>query len=271
MEEVNGYQLSRTWFDFCFENPDLVSPNHSAIYFFAIEHCNRLGWKKKFGFPTTMAMEAVGIKSYNTYVKTLRDLVDWGFIIMIEKSKNQYSSNIIALSNFNKALDKALDKALIKHTTKQSESTVQSNSSINKQITINQLTNKQENPTLSEIEALEVAEYLLDSIIHYDSTHKYSRNPPSLTSWVTDIDRAIRLDGRTVEQLKYIIEYVFRANKKNSDFWASNMESGAKLRKHFDKIKLQIKQEKQNGKATLTDINRNAALGVANLQFDDAG
>lgn len=46
---------------------------------------------------------------------------------MIEKSKNQYSSNIIALSFFNKAPDKApnnaLDKALIKHTTKQGEST----------------------------------------------------------------------------------------------------------------------------------------------------
>lgn len=31
---------------------------------------------------------------------------------MIERSKNQYSSNIIALSDFDKALDKALDKAM---------------------------------------------------------------------------------------------------------------------------------------------------------------
>lgn len=111
------------------------------LYFFCVEHCNRLGWKKEFGLPTQMAMEAIGIRSYNTYIKTLHELVDYGFIIMVEKSKNQYSSNIIALSNFDKALDKAptkaLDKAMIKHLTKHSESTYQSNDSINKHITIN--------------------------------------------------------------------------------------------------------------------------------------
>lgn len=138
---MNGYDLSRNWFDFCFENPEKITPNHTALYFFCIEHCNRLGWKQKFGLPTTMAKEAIGIRSYNTYIKTLNDLIDFGFIKMIEKSKNQYSSNIIALSNFNKALDKALDKALIKHTTKQVKSTRQSIDSINKQETINKETN----------------------------------------------------------------------------------------------------------------------------------
>lgn len=137
MEEINGYDLSRAWFDFCFENPEKVTSNHTAIYFFAIEHCNRLGWKKKFGLPTSMVMEAVGIKSYNTYIKCFRDLVSWSFIKLIKKSQNQYSSNIIALSNFDKSLDKSLDKALIKHSTKQSESTVQSIDSIIKQLTKN--------------------------------------------------------------------------------------------------------------------------------------
>lgn len=122
------YSLSRDYWNFAFENPEKIKPNHAALYFFAIEHCNRLGWKKKFGLPTTMAMEAIGIKSYNTFINTMHELVDFGGFIIIEKSKNQYSSNIIALSNFNKALDKALDKALIKHTTKQSESTHQSTS-----------------------------------------------------------------------------------------------------------------------------------------------
>jgi hypothetical protein len=130
---MNGYELSRKWFDWCFENPERISPNHTALYFFIIEHCNRLGWKAKFGLPTTMVKEAIGIRSYNTYINTLNDLVDFGFVVMIEKSKNQYSSNIVALSNFDKAHDKALDKALIKHTTKQCES----NSSIVKQETIN--------------------------------------------------------------------------------------------------------------------------------------
>jgi len=134
---MNGYELSRSWFDFSFNNPELIKPTHTAIYFFAIEHCNRLGWKEKFGLPTTMAKEALGIKSYNTYINALHDLVDWGFIIMVEKSKNQHSANIVALSNFNKAHDKALDKAMIKHATKQRESTSESNCTIDKQLTKN--------------------------------------------------------------------------------------------------------------------------------------
>lgn len=133
---MNSYELSRNWFDWTFENPERINPNHTALYFFIIEHCNRLGWKEKFGLPTTMVKEAIGIRSYNTYINTLNDLIDFGFVKLIEKSKNQYSSNIIALSNFNKADDKALDKALIKHETKQVESTV----SINKQETNKQKT-----------------------------------------------------------------------------------------------------------------------------------
>lgn len=139
---MNSYELSRKWFDWSFENPEKISPNHCALYFFAIEHCNRLGWREKFGFPTEMAKDAIGIKSYNTYIKTLNDLVEWGFIIMIERSKNQYSSNIIALSNFNKALNKTLDKAIVKHVTKQGESTSESICSINKPITIKPITIK---------------------------------------------------------------------------------------------------------------------------------
>ena len=140
------YNLSRNFFNWSFEHPHKITPNHIALYFFCIEHCNRLGWKENFGLPTTMAKEAIGIRSYNTYKKTLDDLVSFGFIKMIEKSKNQYSSNIIALSKFNKAHDKALDKALIKHMTKQSESTQQSNDSIDIQVYNN--TNKQKYPTL---------------------------------------------------------------------------------------------------------------------------
>lgn len=132
---MNSYDLSRKWFDWTFENPERINPNHTALYFFIIEHCNRLGWKEKFGLPTTMAKEAIGIRSYNTYINTLNDLVEFGFVNLIEKSKNQYSSNIVALSNFDKAHDKALDKALIKHGTKQREST----DSINKQETKEQI------------------------------------------------------------------------------------------------------------------------------------
>ena len=120
------YKLNRYFWDFAFNNTGKIKPNHIAVYQFAIEHCNRLGWKKQFGFPTSMVLDAVGIKSYSVYKTTFDDLVTFGFFDVIEYSKNQYSSNIIALKENYKAHNKALDKALIKHTSKQSESTRQS-------------------------------------------------------------------------------------------------------------------------------------------------
>jgi len=132
---MDYFKLTRAFWDYAFENPEKIKPNHCALYLFIVEHCNRLGWKYKFGLPTTMVKDAIGIRSYNTYITTLNDLVDFGLIDLIERSKNQYSSNIVAISNFDNALDKALDKALIKHSTKQSESTVQSIDSIIKQDT----------------------------------------------------------------------------------------------------------------------------------------
>jgi len=131
---MTGYELSRYFYDWSFENPEKVNPNHAAIYFFAIEQCNRLGWVPVFALPSSMAMAATGIKSYNTYIKALHELIDFGFISMVQKSKNQFTANFIALSKIDKALDKALDKAMMKHHTKQLRGIYQSIDSIIKQV-----------------------------------------------------------------------------------------------------------------------------------------
>jgi DNA-binding transcriptional regulator YhcF (GntR family) len=120
---MNSYELSRKWFDFCFENPEKITTNHTALYFFIIEHCNRLGWKAKFGLPSQMAMDAIGIKNWRTYSKALNELIDFGFVKCIQKSKNQYSATVIAIVKNTKATTKALDKAMQTHDTKQSKST----------------------------------------------------------------------------------------------------------------------------------------------------
>src|SRR5574344_323675 len=112
--ELNGYKLSRFFWDFAFENPSKIKPIHCAIYFFSIEHCNRLGWKKEFGLPTSLVIEAIGVKSYSVYKKAFDDLVKYNFFDVIQYSKNQYSSNIIALKENYKAHYKANDKALDK-------------------------------------------------------------------------------------------------------------------------------------------------------------
>jgi len=180
MSKLNGYDLSRKWFDWCFENPEKVKPIHTALYFFAIEHCNRLGWKQKFSLPTEMTKDAIGVKSWHTYINAFNDLVEWKFFELIERSKNQYSANIIALIKNDEALDKALDKAMTKHiskhTSKQVQSTYQSNDSINKQVNIEQLNIEQENKEIKnnyienedeiQIKYHEYVKHLLSPIVY---------------------------------------------------------------------------------------------------------
>lgn len=141
---MDSYSLSRSFWDWAFENPEIISTNHVAIYFFAVENCNRLGWKEKFGFPTQMTMEAIGIKKHQTYIKYFNDLCDFGFFKLIQKSSNQYSANIISLVVAMPKKGKALDKANINHRAKQiagiGQSTGQSKVPVVKQV--NQLTSK---------------------------------------------------------------------------------------------------------------------------------
>lgn len=142
--QLNTYELSRNFWNWAFDNPEKVKPNHSAIYFFAIEHCNRLGGKIKFGFPSLMTMEAVGIKKHQTYSKYFNELIEFGFFKLIERSKNQYSANIISIVHATPKKGKALDKAFIKHRAKQIDSIGQSKDYIDKQVNKEQETNKQD-------------------------------------------------------------------------------------------------------------------------------
>jgi hypothetical protein len=141
---MNIYELSRYFWDYAFENTGKIKPIHVSIYFFAIEHCNRLGWKKQFGLPTSMVLEAISVKSYSVYKSAFDDLVKFGFMEVIQYSKNQYSSNIVALKENKKANNKALDNSLSKLVSKQRISTVQSNVSIDIQDTILQTNNDTE-------------------------------------------------------------------------------------------------------------------------------
>ena len=207
MEEnkITGYDLSRSWFDFAFENSDKINPNHAALYFFIIEHSNRMGWKQIFGLPSGIAMEAIGIKSYNTYIKTLNELIGFGFIKMIEKSKNQYTANIIALSKIDKALDKALNKALIMHTSKQSESTIQSIYSIIKQLNNKQINNKPKTKGDNENASISVPkdEFLNDC---FNACKKY---------WLEEFHKGWKFNAAQGSALKAMIKNIKADIEKN--------------------------------------------------------
>lgn len=222
---VDIYKLYRNYWDFAFENPEKITPNHIALYSFIIEHCNRLGWKNKFGLPTTMAMEAIGIKSYNTYSKILNDLINYGFIEMVQKSKNQYSSNIIGLSFALSKNDKALDKALIKHGTKQSESTVQSIDSIIIQIyniQINQFTKEQ-----------------IEKIVNYFNDTKKIEIKQNNIANISDLEKEKESEKKINENNEKVIinfinhlGYTDQTKEMVSDWFVHLMRNGKDIKSH---------------------------------------
>jgi len=203
---MNSYELSRKFFDWCFENPEKINTNHIALYFFAIEHCNRLGWKEKFGLPTEMVKDAIGIKSYRTYSATLNDLIEFGFIKMVERSKNQYSSNIIALSKFTKATAKALDKAR----SKQGQSKGESKATIDKPL--NQETIEHNNIVPSFIEFLEYAQLKKPNVDPNLLKQKYESW--SFNNWTTGKGEKIINWKNTLNNTLPYIDTIKRQNPK---------------------------------------------------------
>ncbi len=96
-------------------------------------------------------------------------------------------------------------------------------------------------------EAVELGNFLLENIIKAIPTHRYSKNKPKLDRWYQDIDKAMRIDGRTPKQLRYLISYIFTQDTDRANFWKPNIQSGKKLREKFDTIAQQIKNDRKRG------------------------
>jgi len=200
--KLDYFKLMRNFWDFAFENPELIKPNHCALFAFTVEHCNRLGWKLKFGLPASMVLDAIGLKSYSVYKKTFDDLVEFGFIEVIEYSRNQHSSNIVALKENYKAHYKAYNKANVKHdrTTIEStlQSTLESTVSIDKPITSYLLPDK----------TLKTEEEIKNKNINIPKNEMFGKEILESQSWIETISMQNKITPEEV--LKWIEDF----NKK---------------------------------------------------------
>jgi len=64
---MSGYELSRQWFDFLFENPDLTNVSQTALYMWLIELNNRKGFSEKFIFNTDVLAHIQELKIEKQY------------------------------------------------------------------------------------------------------------------------------------------------------------------------------------------------------------
>lgn len=72
-----------------------------------------------------------------------------------------------------------------------------------------------------------------------------SKRPNVTQTWITEIDRMIRLDERPPDLIEKAIRW-----SQGHPFWASNIMSPQKLRKQFDTLRLQSINEKRRSTST---------------------
>lgn len=88
--------------------------------------------------------------------------------------------------------------------------------------------------TMSEPSA-RLASFLLEKIKEHSPNFKQ----PNLESWAQEIDRMIRLDKRSEDEIKKVIAW-----STTDTFWYKNILSATKLRQKFDTLYLQMKDSK---------------------------
>lgn len=109
---MNGYQLTRQWFSFRFENSHKVTSAHSEFYFYLLDRWNRFGQKEVFSCPRILTMEVLGIGSHNTYKKIYQDLIAFGFIEEVSKACNRYKECSYVRLSKNDTLSDSLSDSL---------------------------------------------------------------------------------------------------------------------------------------------------------------
>ena len=108
-------------------------------------------------------------------------------------------------------------------------------------------------------EAVRVAEYLRDAIIEHSPDHACGLNGAH-EKWAVELDRAIRRDKRSSEDLCAAVDFAHR--RRDQPFWRPNIQSGKKLRAKFDILKSQAARESNSlraNPATVGAIQRWAA------------
>ncbi len=94
-------------------------------------------------------------------------------------------------------------------------------------------------------EGTRLAEGLRDQILKNNENAKIMDK--QVESWAREADRIMRLDGRTEEQIAFLIHW-----SQHHPFWLKNILSMGKLRQQFDRLTLEMKSPKGHANENAT-------------------
>jgi hypothetical protein len=113
---------------------------------------------------------------------------------------------------------------------------------------------------------LELAGLLLDT--HRREIPDYlsgKKDPETVRRWAVDIEKLIRIDKKSPETIRRVILWA----KTPGNFWFPNIQSGEKLRKHFERIFGQMRTESARQGGTGPPPHRIAADNVPESALDE--
>ena len=106
----------------------------------------------------------------------------------------------------------------------------------------NRINKESSSQTDASVEALELAGYFREAVRIRDPRSKAARTE-NLSAWARDIDLLIRIDQRTPEEIRRVIDWC----QQPGGFWGPNILSGRKLREKFDTLAGQMMRQSCGG------------------------
>ena len=83
------------------------------------------------------------------------------------------------------------------------------------------------------------AEFKLSLYLYELVNKNFTMKKPNLQTWASHIDKIIRIDGRTAEEVKRVIEW-----SQQDSFWKQNIRSTSKLRKQYAQLCMKMNMDK---------------------------
>jgi hypothetical protein len=116
-------------------------------------------------------------------------------------------------------------------------------------------------PPLSESQksALELSKLLLSS--HRKEIPDYlsgKQDTKTIQRWAVDIEKLIRIDKKPPDKIRQVILWA----KTPGNFWFNNIQSGEKLRKHFERLYGQMKTDSSKRSGIGSPVHRIAADNI---------
>lgn len=123
------------------------------------------------------------------------------------------------------------------------------NDGINKQIKENK---RKENIYTSDSFPMEAARKLRDGTLALFPKQKVPQNDNELTKWAEHIDKMVRLDNRSEQDIVDVIGFALQ-----DDFWKLNIRSADKLRKQFDNLYVKMTATGKKSVLPKKDLKKN--------------